>query len=775
MTDVDTPTPAAATARGSRRDARRSQRGQVIVIFAGAMIALIALCAVVVDVAWYWTVSQRMQRAADAAALAGVVWLPGDPTTAYKAAKAEATKNGFQDGIAGVKVSPVQDPVNKRRLKVSITGPIGTFFARVVGLNSFPGKRDAKADYALPVPMGSPENYYGVFGMTRGLTSTTTVLQDQVASSTVNSGWMAATATPSNVWSANTGTVITAVQGADAAYAFTTTTNSAQQWSSFGLTNGLAGNQVITSVQGLEVRLTNFLVSAGCSSTFINVAVSWDGGTTWTTSTNRTPALTTSNQTATFGSSSSLSAWTTHTWVPGDIANNKFLVRLTSTKGCGTSGLQIRDNMLDVRATYRVDTTTQVPVTTTTNLPDQLLHGPGTTCTTGTPSCYEADGASLNPRGFWGTLNTEGAENVNGDAFQPYYDTATGTAAPSCATVDPGTRACYDGVNYYNYGVEIPAGATNASVYVYDPGHCSVAVAKGTGDRWFSGTTAVSTFYELYDMNDTAYDLSDDTLVSTSGSLFRRIQASDTSMGGASGVTNDCRYHTDTRYNDGRDYHDRWFRLASGLSGGANGHVYRLHTTSTDPSNGADQRSTNGENSFAIYASATGGSPKVYGLGAMQAFTPLTGSGSGTVSSEFYLAQIEAVHAGKTIEIHLWDPGDTNPLNAKLQILIPTTDTTWTPTPFSYTASQGTSNSGRAACSSQSGTGVSQVETNVGATTGTFNGCWLVLRAVIPANYTGAADGWWKIRYNMSGSGTSNDVTTWTVNIVGNPVHLVLP
>ena len=46
---------------------------------------------------------------------------------------------------------------------------------------------------------------------------------------------------------------------------------------------------------------------------------------------------------------------------------------------------------------------------------------------------------------------------------------------------------------------------------------------------------------------------------------------------------------------------------------------------------------------------------------------------------------------------------------------------------------------------------------------------------MIPADYTAPADGWWKIRYNMTGTGQSNDVTTWTVNIIGNPVHLVLP
>jgi hypothetical protein len=598
---------------------------------------------------------------------------------------------------------------------------------------------------------------------------------DNHASSSANSGWRTATGAPNSGWSTNAGTLVTAVNTADSNYAFATATNDAQQWQTYGLNNGLAGNQTMTSLNGLEVRLTNFRLNNACSNSFINVALSWNDGGTWTTSNNRTPALTTSNQTVTFGSSSGLGAWTTHSWVPGDISNANFRVRLTATKGCATSGIQIRNDLIEVRATYTVDTVTQVPQTTLTNVPDKLLQGPGTACTTGTPSCYEADGAALNPRGFWGTLNTQGAENVNGDAYQPYYDTATGTAAPACSSVDPGKRACYDGTTYYNYAVELPAGATNASVYVYDPGFCSVNVGKGTGDRWFNGTTAVSTFYELYDMNDTAYDSSDDTLVQSSGTLFRRISASDTSMGGSGSAGNDCRYHTDTRYNDGRDYHSRWYRLASGLNGGANGHMFRVHTTSTDPNSANDQLSTNGENSFAIYASATGGTPKIYGLGAMQAFTPLTGTGSGTQSSEFYLAQIEAVHAGKTIEIHLWDPGDTNPLNAKLQILMPTSDTTWTANNFNYSASQGTTNSGRASCGALTGTGVSQVETNVGATAGTFNGCWLILRTVIPATYSAPADGWWKIRYNMTGTGQSNDVTTWTVNIIGNPVHLVLP
>jgi hypothetical protein len=47
--------------------------------------------------------------------------------------------------------------------------------------------------------------------------------------------------------------------------------------------------------------------------------------------------------------------------------------------------------------------------------------------------------------------------------------------------------------------------------------------------------------------------------------------------------------------------------------------------------------------------------------------------------------------------------------------------------------------------------------------------------AQVPEDYTGYQEGWWKIRYRMDGNDTSNDVTTWKVDLIGNPVHLVMP
>src|SRR5262245_2098250 len=98
-------TATSSTTRRTRRGTRRErQRGQIVVLFAGAMIALLGLCAVVVDVAWYWTNNLRIQRAADAASLAGVVWLPSRPNSAFSVARAEAAKNGYTDGVGGVTV-----------------------------------------------------------------------------------------------------------------------------------------------------------------------------------------------------------------------------------------------------------------------------------------------------------------------------------------------------------------------------------------------------------------------------------------------------------------------------------------------------------------------------------------------------------------------------------------------------------------------------------------------------------------------------------------------
>ena len=68
-------------------------------------VVLLGGAALLTDVAWWWTYEQRMQRAADAGALAGAMYLPGDPR-GHSTRSAEAAKNGFMNGANGVVVTP---------------------------------------------------------------------------------------------------------------------------------------------------------------------------------------------------------------------------------------------------------------------------------------------------------------------------------------------------------------------------------------------------------------------------------------------------------------------------------------------------------------------------------------------------------------------------------------------------------------------------------------------------------------------------------------------
>ena len=154
----------------------------------------------------------------------------------------------------------------------------------------------------------------------------------------------------------------------------------------------------------------------------------------------------------------------------------------------------------------------------------------------------------------------------------------------------------------------------------------------------------------------------------------------------------------------------------------------------------------------------------------MEMYSPLP---SWCVLGPFYLAQIEAAHAGKTMEIKLFDAGDTNQ-DANIEILIPTA-AGWSATNFDYTASQGTTNSGVVQLQQLSGHRRAQRRDLLRAAAGS-TAAGSRSRSRSRSTYTAQQSGWWKIRYNMTGTGTTaTDITTWQVQIRGNPVHLILP
>ncbi len=380
----------------------------------------------------------------------------------------------------------------------------------------------------------------------------------------------------------------------------------------------------------------------------------------------------------------------------------------------------------------------------------------GTTVTQSGPG-----GESIAARGLWGSMLSQGAATQNGDAYLPTKN------IPGGSGLSTGTSPQHSS-NYYDYAIEMPPGSTG-TIYIFDPGFCAgdQGGVYGTGDKWFpsssSNWNAVSAFYYLYNTNNQPYNPAAHTLIAGSGDLFANQKASDPGVGGPAvgGSMLSCAPGAVTDPGDGRYWHLKWWGMAT-VTGGATGTTYRLRTTSNG---GTNQQLADACNQYSIYVETSGGAAKVYGIGAMQMYTPLL-SGQ---SSVFYLAQIDAqAGAGKTIEIKLWDPGDTGQLSATLRILQPTA-TGWSAVPnLNWTARRVTSQGSN--CVGGSGSGI---VTNTGGNS-LYNGCWLTIDIPVPTTYSAPQDGWWKIEYIMGGgSGNSTDETTWEVDIRGNPVHLI--
>jgi hypothetical protein len=140
----------------SRR--RRDERGAIAVIVAVfASAVFFGLGALSVDVARWYLEAQRAQKAADAAALAGVTWMPQDLDRATAVARDVAARNGFPDP-ASVTVKRGKRP---SELDVTVTSTVDNVFGQLIGLPRTTVARHTVADYTGPQPMASPCNTLG--------------------------------------------------------------------------------------------------------------------------------------------------------------------------------------------------------------------------------------------------------------------------------------------------------------------------------------------------------------------------------------------------------------------------------------------------------------------------------------------------------------------------------------------------------------------------------------------------------------------------------------
>lgn len=144
-----------------RRLRRREERGIAIVWMALTLVLMVLFAGFAVDISNWWLRAERLQRAADAGAHAGVVFLPADLASATTRAKGQVGINGYQEGgAANTAIAVTQEP-NPNRLRVRVTSDVPTYFLNLIGLGKVRMTREAVAEYVAPVPMGSPENKLG--------------------------------------------------------------------------------------------------------------------------------------------------------------------------------------------------------------------------------------------------------------------------------------------------------------------------------------------------------------------------------------------------------------------------------------------------------------------------------------------------------------------------------------------------------------------------------------------------------------------------------------
>ncbi|CAN5641732.1 hypothetical protein BH10ACT3_BH10ACT3_14370 [soil metagenome] len=159
----DTPTPSRRTrTKKSWGEKSRRERGVVLVWFALMLTVLLGFAGFAVDLSNWWFQAERLQKAADAGAHAGVVFLPADLTGATSTARNEVQKNGYKTtGLGSNGTLVVTQEPNPNRLRVRVTTKVPSFFVGLLGVNDVTLTREAVAEYISPVPMGSPENKLG--------------------------------------------------------------------------------------------------------------------------------------------------------------------------------------------------------------------------------------------------------------------------------------------------------------------------------------------------------------------------------------------------------------------------------------------------------------------------------------------------------------------------------------------------------------------------------------------------------------------------------------
>jgi Flp pilus assembly protein TadG len=125
----------------TQRNRSITSRGQMMVLLALLIPVLMGAVALGVDISIFYFNWAQLQNAADASALAGAGYLPGNPTQAVTTAKQYAAMNGIANG----EISSIVSAPNNQSITVGLKRTVPYYFAKVIGLTSSPVSVSATA------------------------------------------------------------------------------------------------------------------------------------------------------------------------------------------------------------------------------------------------------------------------------------------------------------------------------------------------------------------------------------------------------------------------------------------------------------------------------------------------------------------------------------------------------------------------------------------------------------------------------------------------------
>ena len=353
--------------------------------------------------------------------------------------------------------------------------------------------------------------------------------------------------------------------------------------------------------------------------------------------------------------------------------------------------------------------------------------------------------------GVWGAISGPFTRHQDGDPYSTMCSTDT-TTVSTCDpnwptggapyTVASGVQNASYHPGGYSWAIDVHQAGVPVTVQIFDPAAGSTGAPLD--ESVDAGAGAFNTSYELFSTTGNASDVEETPALSMDGKCTTGPGYQDFANGTGAAYSTDA-----------------WFSLCTFTPTQAG--IYPLEVKTSDIPGVPD--AGGGWNAYSVRAVATGPTqPSVYPLTDLSMWM----DPPGTVT-RFYLADVGAQDAGKTLLLDAFDPGDgAGPDAFTLQVLAPPSGLGTVPSGgIAMGCNYNAIPSATVFPARPDFSSTCTIPTKTaGSSTGIYNGAWLAISIPIPATYTCSSDCWWTVKMSFgSGTSTVTDRTTWNLVI----------